>query len=130
MINIFLDDERVPKDVKWIDLPKLNWIICRDFNSFKKTIEDSAAKGEFAECISFDHDLGDEAYKEIARKRTSFDYENLKGEKTGMDCAKFLVDFCEQKGVKLPKIYVHSMNPIGRENIVKLFQSCPSHLFS
>lgn len=38
-------------------------------------------------------------------------------EKTGMDCAKWLVDFCIDNELILPDWYGHSMNPVGRENI-------------
>lgn len=53
--------------------------------------------------ISFDHDLGD------------FDSEG--NEKTGYDCAKWLVDYCLDNNLDLPKWYVHSGNIVGKENI-------------
>lgn len=52
--------------------------------------------------ISFDHDLGEG--------------------KTGFDCAKFLVDYCLDKGLKLSAWKVHSQNPVGKENIEKLLE--------
>lgn len=123
-MNIFLDDTREPKEVKWVSLPRVAWIICRDYNSFVQTLEDFAAKGEYPSIISFDHDLGDNAYKEIIRTQgQEFNYANLNGEKTGLHCAEFLVDFCEKKKIDLPQIYVHTQNPVGRENIVGLFES-------
>lgn len=127
--SIFLDDTRVPSDVKWIKLPKLAWTIARNYNQFRGVIEGRwNSAGEFPDFIAFDHDLGDEAYKEIARvsslKGTSpFNYSNLKGEKTGLDCAKFLVDFCQDKQLNLPAWLVHSQNPIGRENIESYLNS-------
>lgn len=39
-------------------------------------------------------------------------------EKTGFDCAKFLVEYCMENNLKLPEFYVHSMNPVGKDNIV------------
>jgi hypothetical protein len=39
-------------------------------------------------------------------------------EKTGYDCAKWLVNFCMDNNLKLPEYYVHSMNPVGRRNIL------------
>ena len=47
--------------------------------------------------ISFDHDLGEE--------------------KTGYDCAKWLVGFCMDNNLQLPEFYVHSQNPVGKGNI-------------
>ena len=47
--------------------------------------------------ISFDHDLGEE--------------------KTGYDCAKWLVEYCMDNNLRIPKFFVHSQNPVGKENI-------------
>jgi hypothetical protein len=41
-------------------------------------------------------------------------------EKTGMDCAKWLVDYCMDNKKELPDFVVHSMNPAGAENIKQL----------
>jgi hypothetical protein len=38
-------------------------------------------------------------------------------EKTGYDAAKWLIEFCMDNEVVLPKFLVHSQNPVGRENI-------------
>ena len=43
-------------------------------------------------------------------------------EKTGYDCAKWLKAFYEEKEKMLPAIIVHSMNPVGTQNIVKVFR--------
>jgi len=53
--------------------------------------------------ISFDHDLG--------------------LEKTGFDCAKWLVEYCLDNQVSLPDFAVHSQNPVGKENIEKLLEN-------
>ena len=45
------------------------------------------------------------------------EYDNIL-EKTGYDCAKFLVDESLRLDVKLPEVYVHSANPIGSANIM------------
>lgn len=49
--------------------------------------------------ICFDHDLGDE------------------NEKTGYDCAKYLVDYCLDKNLVLPLYNIQSANPVGKDNI-------------
>ena len=54
--------------------------------------------------IAFDHDLAD--VKD--------------DEKTGMDCAKWLVDYCLDNGVDLPLFSSQSANPPGRDNILSL----------
>jgi hypothetical protein len=38
-------------------------------------------------------------------------------EKTGYDCAKWLVDYCIDNQANLPDYLVHSANPIGKKNI-------------
>ena len=39
-------------------------------------------------------------------------------EKTGYDCTKWLVNFCMDNNLKLPDYYSHSMNTVGRRNIL------------
>lgn len=117
--NLFLDDERVPLDVKWIDLPLVNWIIARSFSDFVDIIN----KNGLPKIISFDHDLADEHYREfINSKNGEFNYNKMK-EKTGYDCVKFLIDYCIDNNLDLPEYYIHTMNPIGRENMNSLLES-------
>ena len=47
----------------------------------------------------------------------TIDYKNIT-EKTGMDCAKWLVAESMTKKIPLPQIYVHSANPIGSANMM------------
>jgi len=56
-----------------------------------------------ADEIWFDHDLG--------------------GERDGKDCANFTVDYCLDHALPLPDCKSQSQNPVGKENIVKLFES-------
>lgn len=115
---LFLDDERRPSDVKWIELPLYPWTIVRSYDDFVKVIN----KNGIPAYVTFDHDLGQEAYDEANfQKFLKFDYSKLK-EKTGMDCAKFLVEKCIDLGVPHPQYSVHSMNPIGKENIEKYIE--------
>jgi hypothetical protein len=102
--NLFLDDTREPnkflKDTR-------TWLVVRNYNQFVETI----AKQGLPDFISFDHDLADEHYNEEHP-----DYDKFK-EKTGYDCAKWLVEYCMKTSQSLPEWQVHSMNPIGRMNI-------------
>jgi hypothetical protein len=52
----------------------------------------------------------------------TLNYDNIK-EKTGLDCAKWLVDYCIDNQLDLPKYYVHSANPIGRQNIINYLEN-------
>jgi hypothetical protein len=53
-------------------------------------------------------------------ERSEYVHNPPKMEKTGMDCAKWLVDYCIDNKKELPDYVVHSMNPAGRENIKSL----------
>lgn len=127
--HLFLDDERRPKDVTWVRLPLVPWTIVRDHPSFVATI---TAAGVLPLHISFDHDLGADAYDEANRlavearlltSKPQIDYSKLKT-KTGYHCAQWLVDYCiAHDYAPLPEWTVHSMNPIGKENIESLLTS-------
>jgi len=87
--KLFLDDIRLPPDD--------TWDVVRSYDEFVAYIE---ANG-MPDVISFDHDLGFTFWDEVCF------------EKSGYDCAKWLV----KKGLRLRQWFVHSMNPVGRENI-------------
>ena len=72
--------------------------------------------------ISFDHDLADEHYAPEKRYGDYNDWvsEQEFQEKNGMDCAKWLVDYCLDNNIEIPSFTVHSANPSGAENIRKL----------
>lgn len=128
---LFLDDSREVKDVKWISLPKGDWVIARNYQEFCSIISSRHNSGDILSKVSFDHDLGDESYKEGHRcKWKDFNYNNLKGEKTGLDCARFLIDFCAEKDLDLPQVFIHTQNPVGRINIFVLLMSYESRVNS
>ena len=72
--------------------------------------------------ISFDHDLADEHYtpskywNDYDASKAYQENQNYK-EKTGMECAKWLVDYCIDNDEELPAYFVHSANPVGADNI-------------
>lgn len=132
--NLFLDDYRSPSDcVGYVhrmgirpDLYTTNtFIVVTNFNDFcYKIIKDG-----LPDMISFDHDLADEHYtpeeywddfeaSEKYQKEVEVNYK----EKTGYDCAKWLIEYCTNNNLKLPKYYVHSMNPVGARNIKNLLE--------
>ena len=49
----------------------------------------------------------------------SFDNDLGIGNGAGYDCAKWLVEYCMNNNVQLPEWYVHSSNPVAKENISK-----------
>ena len=118
-IRLYLDDVRSPKDPnnEWVDgVPQ--WEVVRSYDEFVAHIQKNSL--ENYEVISLDHDLGETAMKEFynnVHPNYTLDYNNI-AEKTGYDCAKWLVAESMRTGVPLPQIYTHSANPIGSANIM------------
>jgi hypothetical protein len=122
---IYLDDIRTPIDNKWT--------VVRDYNEFVAAVKEIGLDN--IETISLDHDLGDTAMQEYYNNVSpnyTLDYSNIT-EKTGMDCAKWLVEHWYEvnktedadirrmrisKSINFPEILTHSANPIGSANIM------------
>jgi hypothetical protein len=136
MIKLFLDDCRQPKDAINLIPSEFNkfywendWVVVKNYTEFVRHIEKNGIPG----FVSFDHDLADFHYD-----YTPEDYENMTEEemitkfgsieKTGLDCAKFLVEYCESKSENIPEYLVHSANPIGKENIQKFLENAKKFL--
>ena len=120
MYKLFIDDERNPSQVKWIDMPLGPWIIVRNYDAFV----DYITKNGIPTHISFDHDLGESAYEEFSAAYNSdkiIRYENIK-EKTGYDCLKYLISRCDTLKSPIPNCTFHTMNPIGKENMEKYLE--------
>ena len=124
--NIYLDDVRTPTANEWV--------VVRSYEEFVAKINELGFDN--IEHISLDHDLGETAMAEYYNgiKNYKLDYNNIK-EKTGLDCAKWLIDefynvhpeyLDMDRGSKkrttpyfpFPHVYVHSANPIGAANIM------------
>jgi hypothetical protein len=114
--RLFLDDVREPYEVGNymypVDLRReyrlYDWVIVRSYDQFVQYINENGMPTH----ISFDHDLADIHYVS--------DDDNV-DEKNGYHCALWLVDYIIDNGVQeFPIVYVHSMNPIGKERIQSL----------
>ena len=101
-----------------------DWSIVRDYKEFANWISFHG----LPDLISFDHDLADIHY-EVDFKDWEFTADQLGVEETGLDCAKWLVDYCLDNGLKLPQYIVHSANPAGRKNIQSYLDNATKHLF-
>lgn len=93
-----------------------DWVIVRDYEEFVARVE---ADG-IPEVVCLDHDLCDVHYVDGFQGEAK-----TEGycEKTGYDCAKFLVQKIRDE---LPngcavEIVLHSMNPTGRQNMAAAF---------
>ena len=106
---LWLDDIRDPMTGDWINkyasgyadsINQIFWV--KNYKQFVNWITENG----LPDIICFDHDLAFEHY-------TGF----TSTEKTGYDCAKWLVDYCIRNKVPLPDWKIQSMNPVGRDNI-------------
>lgn len=141
--HLFLDDERMPSQVTWVKIPYVVWEVVRNYDEFVETITSHGVP----KFVTFDHDLADEHYKVMSQevaahdKKFTFwmpgDDEEFEGlnmtfdygsEKTGYDCAKWLVDYCADNGKKFPEYQVHSMNPVGSKRIRDYIENAKKHL--
>jgi hypothetical protein len=132
--KLFLDDLRIPSDVfhyikNEIYLNNNNWFIVKNYLEFIVFIEINYIEtNSLPNTISFDHDLALEHYRpsmyDNDNHYSKYYIDGTFKEKTGYDCAKWLIDFIiDNKIEELPTILVHSMNPVGKENIISLFNS-------
>jgi hypothetical protein len=115
---LFLDDIRNPQDAFAYTHQEVfmeeHWEIVRSFEQFIDWIETNG----LPDFVSFDHDLADVH---------SADYNSIKSvdeykEKTGYDCALWMVNYCMDNRLKCPAFYCHSMNLVGRDKIFGLLE--------
>ena len=119
-IWLYLDDVRIPTEGEWE--------VVRNYDEFVAHIKLNGL-GTY-EVISLDHDLGEGAMVEYytnVKPNYELNYERIP-EKTGMDCARFLVAESMNTKIPLPTIYIHSANPIGAANMMgyinNYFRNC------
>jgi len=113
MTKLYLDDYR---------MPPTGWTGVKSYDEFVDFIE----KNGLPDIISFDHDLAEEHYPWSPETEPTFskgfiDYAAYH-EKTGYDCAQWLINYCHRNKQKLPQWKVHSANDIGAENIENLLR--------
>lgn len=110
---IWIDDERNPHSDVWNSVatnkkyvqgdPTIVWLV--NYREFRNWLDTAVHDTEvlWPTLVCFDHDLGEE--------------------KTGFDCAKYLVEVCMKHNLRLPAYTCHSSNPAGRENILSYLNS-------
>lgn len=110
--TLFLDDIRFPADVKYNYGPYRDVVICRNMDDAVWCVEQYG----LPTMISFDHDLADDHYL----------IGSSKNEKTGYAFAKWFCDYVMDNSLDLSEdfcYHVHSMNPVGAENIRKYMEN-------
>lgn len=129
-MKLFLDDVRIPSDCinyMYKRIGALNpiyleeWTIVKNYNDFVEVVSNNYNDITH---ISYDHDLADEHYtKDMYSGEENYNkhYDFFK-ERTGLDCAKFVKTFYYNNNLELPIMFVHSMNPVGTQNIINLWK--------
>lgn len=110
--KLYLDDIRNPDD-------DLHFVVVRNYDEFVKYFETKGCPS----VVSFDHDLASEHYAPEENWDGSYNEWAAKREfkeKTGYICAEYLIEFCVDNNIPVPPCYIHSMNPVGAENIKRL----------
>lgn len=92
---LWLDDtRRVPEDTS---SEHYEWV--KDFYEFQCWILENG----MPDVLDLDHDLGE--------------YHS------GYDCLKFCIGIAVGNNLSVPELRVHSMNPVGRDNMVKYYEN-------
>ena len=97
--HIWLDDFRLPHPSD-LGGDRIVWV--KTYDSFVKEVKSLGENISLCK-VHFDHDLGEE--------------------KSGYDCAKFLVEWCMENGYEVPDYGIQSRNPVGRKNIQSIFET-------
>jgi hypothetical protein len=110
--NLFIDDERDPFHVTWgndqVHYKNGDWIIARNWYDVLEIIVSLG----FPNMISFDHDLGEDT-------------------KSGYEIAKNICDLVMDANYELPEdfqYFVHSKNPVGKQNIEMFMNNFLNHM--
>ena len=126
---LWLDDYRDPFDTEedWLVYSPLEkpyeviWV--KSYNEFTEWIN----KNGLPDGICFDHDLADEHYRPSMyaedKHYSNYYTDGTFKEKTGFDCAKWLVGYCIDNNYDLPKFNCQSANPVGKDNIIGILKS-------
>ena len=127
--KLFLDDKRNPVHCIGYMYQRIgrknpiylenDWVICRNYISFVNTIENMG----LPEFVSFDHDLSFDHYGISSPEDWRDYYDKPEREKTGYDCAKWMVNYCMDNKESLPEYAVHSDNIVGAENILSYLKN-------
>lgn len=100
---IFIDDFRKPN--KYVNCNINKVLQAFSYEDFVRILNYLYNKYGMVDEIWFDHDLG------------SADEGN------GLDCAKYLVDFCIEHNETLPEYHIQSANSVGKMNIDSYLKS-------
>ena len=128
-VLLWLDDIRNPHEDNWLVFSPIEqpfaviWV--KSYNEFTMWIKVYG----LPDAVCFDHDLG--MYVAIKAREKGMSKRKSRAlkqeEKTGFDCAKWLVDYCIDNNKPLPLYNIQSANPVGKENIDILLKNYLKH---
>ena len=123
---LYLDDQRTPTNT----LPGYEpWFVVRNYDQFVEWV----SLNGMPDFVSFDHDLAEEHIDDYFKQKLALGYQhpsyNEYTEKTGLDCAKWLVDLVQANPKLVIKACsVHSHNPVGANNIHSFINGFKKHM--
>ncbi len=122
---LWLDDIRDPKEETWREYYPIKPDIIIWVKSYKEFTEWITQKG-LPTAICFDHDLGIPITIEARQSKGTSKKEARKlkqQEKTGKDCANWLIEYCLDHSIDIPLYTIQSANPVGKDNIDSLLKN-------
>ena len=93
---LWLDDFRNPKEYLTGEYEVI-WV--KTYEEFCSHLENNG----LPDIVCFDHDLGTE--------------------KSGLDCARYLVNYCQKHNLDIPQFDIQSSNVVGKDNIRSLMDN-------
>lgn len=116
---LFLDDWRKPEQaelygdggvslIKKSGIVSFKWDVVKSYKEFVEYINSG-----IPDVVSFDHDLEPSHYTMEEIHDTT---------NTGFECAEYLINACRISKRDLPKYYIHSASPWGRQRIKKILE--------
>ena len=131
---LWLDDLRDPFDTEndWLSFSPIGREVEVIWVKNSQEFKDWIIQNGLPDGICFDHDIASEHY---TPEEYWSDYEASKAyqesrdykEETGLDCAKWLIDYCIDLELPLPLWTSQSANPVGRDNINNLLTQFLKH---
>lgn len=94
---------------------EFEFFLAKNFQEFQQIIEERGCPT----VVSFDHDLGLDETEQLSSGIFLASW----AEKSGLTCAKWLVEYCHENKIRFPTWYVHSANPVGKHNIKSYIES-------
>lgn len=134
-MKLFIDDERLPKEVTWVQYPAdTQFEVIRDAETFVDFMQKVKA-GNLPKVVSFDHDLQLEYASEAEVPECIVDYADHheisnRWEVTGKTMLEYLIDKLltmydageiDAEDIKQIQVFFHTQNPVGRKNMEALW---------